>query len=269
MVAKRTERRSEKLAYAAAACLVAAASLFSCAGPEPRREVTLEERIREDNRIGQEMSADFESRIDLKKNVEVSIYLRKVAQRLADISPELRGAPLGVFLVQDSKSANWKNYSLPGNRIYLSVNVIKRLDYENELAGLMAFELSHILNRHVLARLQEEQVLKEKGTDGGILPSKKVDFFGGSGLFSFTDENRIQSAETAVSLMYKAGYDPRGMVGLWNRYTSFGSKSPYEPELLSKLVEKSRESIAYFAPLRNPVVRSDAFLSMKRRIESL
>ncbi len=280
LVKKADYRRCRKFrVIAGAACSLGILGIFaSCATPPAPKEFTLEERMREDNRIGDEIAADFESRLNVKRDVEVSVYLRKVAQRLAEVSPELAGAPLGVFLLPDQGGV-WKNYGLPGNRIYLSVSVLKGIDFENELAAVIAYELAQIANRLVLTRIQKEGDLRLDGKTSGPVDGvpamvsgrlrSSLDYFGESGIFSFTDEDRLKAAETAVTIMYRAGYDPRGMVSLWGRLKGFGKHSPYDLEMLEKLTEKSREAIAYFAPLRNPVVRSDAFLSMKRRIERL
>ncbi len=280
LVKKADYRRSGKFrVLVGVACSLGIFSFFaSCATPPQPKEVSLEERIREDNRIGDEIAPDFESRLNIKRDVEVSVYLRKVAERLAAASPELAAAPLGIFLLPDHDRV-WKDYGLPGIRIYLSVEVLKGISFENELAAVIAYELAHIANRLVLTRIQKEGDLRGDGKTSGPVEGvpalvrgrlrSNVDYFGESGIFSFTDEDRLKSAETAVSIMYKAGYDPRGMVALWERFKTFGEHSPYDAEMLDKLTEKSREAIAYFAPLRNPVVRSDAFLSMKRRIERL
>jgi hypothetical protein len=75
--------------------------------------------------------------------------------------------------------------------------------------------------------------------------------------------------EVAVSLLYRAGYDPRGLVSLWARFRALGLASPYGAELLSRMEEKSREAITLYAPLRNPIVRSDPFLEMRKRVQQL
>jgi hypothetical protein len=69
--------------------------------------------------------------------------------------------------------------------------------------------------------------------------------------------------------MYRAGFDPRGLISFWNRYAENPAHSPLDPGLLQQLIERSRTAIAQRAPLRNPIVRSKEFLALKKRIERL
>src|SRR4051812_42821064 len=93
-------------AIALSACIVT-----SCATPPPRPVLTPEEQVRQDVTTGLTLAQEFESRVQLKKDIEVSVYLRKLAQALADPTPELSRAPLGVLLLQDA-GERWRTYAL-------------------------------------------------------------------------------------------------------------------------------------------------------------
>lgn len=220
------------------------------------------EQTKYDNALGIELASQLESKLKFRKDKEVEIYLRKLAQTLTQASSELSAAGIGVLVVNNSKT-KWSNYSLPGNRIYLSDGLLRGLDYESEIAAAIAFELGHLLKRSALARYA--QLITKP--DGCFPVPIKV--MGPAGIFDFSEEQNLKACDAAVEILYKSGYDPRGMVALWLQFQKNSPRSPFEPELLAKLMDRTRRAVSVYAPLRNPVVRSEAFLAIQKRIHNL
>ncbi len=248
--------------------LLAVGLVTGCATTPSVAPVSVEEQIRRDNTQGGELAQHFEASHKLKREVEVSVFLRQVAERLTQSTPELRIAPVGVLIIEDRDETH-RCYGLPGNRVYLSSGLLRTVRYENELAAAIAMELGHIQKRHVLNRAEENRTRR----DG--LPVLQDEahaqpvFYGPAGLFSYRDEETVQAAEAAVGILYRSGYDPRGLVSLWQRFQQEPVHSPYSPESLEHLLEYTRQVIAQYAPLRNPVVRSSAFVAIRERLKQL
>src|SRR4051794_988094 len=101
---------------------VCAALLYcaACSSPPPVREVTEQERIAQEHSLGKLLAETFEPHLVLKKDVEVSVYLRRVAEGMASKSDELKNTPLGVLTIENHQG-RWRSFGFPGNRIYLSV----------------------------------------------------------------------------------------------------------------------------------------------------
>lgn len=245
-------------------------------GPEPR-PVTVEERVQFDRAIGLELAQQLEPQISVRSEPAVTAYLNRVGQTLADANPDLHLKSVGVKLVSE-KDGKWMSFGLPGGRVYLPAGVLRGIEFENEVAAAIAVELAHVQLDHVLERIR-------KSPEGGsfargaslenLLPTKpgstpeKLDFFGPTGVFAYPEKAELDAADAAVGILYQSGYDPRGLVGLWNRYLAFPKTSPYEPSTLEKLLDSTRRAIAARAPLRNPIVRSQAFLSIRKKFEKL
>lgn len=247
--------------------------ITSCATTVPEREVVSpEEQSRYDRSIGTQLAASLENQFRIEKEIEVSVYLRQLAERLAKTVPDLDAAPLGVLIVK-SDTTTWRNYSLPGNRVYVSAGLLRNVNYESELAAALAFELSHLQHRHLLKRNQKLQ--NEQNQDlaahlasevASASPQATVET---SLLFSFSQEELLQSAESAVAILYGAGIDPRGLTQLWKIYASSPARSPYDKSTLALLEQRTRQEIANRTPLRNPLVRSRAFLQVQPRLKQL
>jgi predicted Zn-dependent protease len=245
--------------------------VWGCSTPPLPAPIRLEERIRQDNAVGQKLAGEIEPRLRLKNDVEVSVYLRRLAVRIAERSDELKDSPLGVLFV--SAPGQWRNFAIPGNRIYLSVELMRQLEFENEAAAAIAMELGHLISRDLVIRLER---LSDTSRADSSLRGEAISgddgvpqFFGPGGALNFSADENIRATETGINIMYQAGIDPRGMVRLLSRYMDHIQYSPYDKQMLEKLLETSRQSIASFAPLRNPIVSSDSYEEIKKRIMKL
>ena len=219
--------------------------------PKPK-PLTAEEQIHIDSKVGLTLAKDFDAECSFKHDGKVENYLNKVARRLADAVPELKTTPIAVVILSD-RNKRWQNYALPGNRIYLSVGLLRGMEFENEIAAAIAFQLGHILKRHAVLHYEK---------DFKSLPNLR-------GIFDFNEMEDVAASQSGVNVLYRAGYDPRGLVSLWEQYQNNLQHSPYKADTLSTLTEKTRQAIALNTPLRNPIVRSQAFLTVKKRIQKL
>lgn len=257
-----------------AAAVIAAIS--GCATlPPPPPPLTTEEIVMQDNAKGLQLAPDFERKIKIKRDDDVSIYLRGMAERLASSRPELKNSPIGVLLIQDLAPGKWQNYSLPGNRIYVSTGLLKSLAYENEVAAAVALQLAHILRRDVVNRLNDTGALvgapagPDQDNPWTAPTPQSIQYFGVAGIFSYPEAAYLGAIDLAVELLYAAGIDSRGLVSLWSKYQSNPAKSPFERGVVDKLLDRTRKAIAGKAPLLNPIVRTDEFLKVQKRIQKL
>jgi predicted Zn-dependent protease len=234
----------------------------SCATPQKiEAPLSPAERIQQDIAVGAEVARDFDASLKFKQEKKINSYLNSLAQSLVDATPELRVSPVRVSVVKDPGAA-WRDYGLPGHRIYLSGSLVKHIEFENQLAAAIAMELGHVLKRHPVIRMQEER-LRAKPDAG------KLDYLGEQGFFAYPDDFYADAADAAVGILYRAGYDPRGLVSLFQLFGANAERSPYGRRLLGDLEERARRAIALQSPLRNPIVRSQAFLSIQKRMRGL
>lgn len=247
-----------------------------CSSAPKKEEIPVTEQLRRDSALGRNLTEKFETHLTFKEDMEVSVYLRSVAEKLTLSTIPLHEAPIGVRVIKD-RSEQWRNYALPGNRIYLSAGLLKQFEFENEIAASMAFELAHILKRHVGKQLEARQELIDSsiesasvfGGAGSEDQSSSVEFFGPSGVFAFSEEQILQSARESVHIMYRAGYDPRGLISMWRNILEHPEHAYFEKTTLERIIAATRETYAALTPIRNPIVRTDSFLKVRQRIASL
>jgi predicted Zn-dependent protease len=260
--------------------LILCAALFasaSCSTPPPPAPVSAQEVIRRELVVGSSLARQLEPRLTFRRDAEVREYLDRVGRALALSGDAFKGHTTDVFAVQDI-GGRWWNFAVPGDRVYLAAGLVRSTEYENELAAMIAVELGHLSGKHVIDRLRraggDAPPAGNPLLEGLTLPQpeelpRDIDFFGPSGIFAYSEEQLFEANDVAVGLLYRAGYDPRGLIEIWSRHLREPERTPYEPETLAKLVDRSRRTIALYSPLRNPIVRSEAFLAIQKRLQKL
>jgi predicted Zn-dependent protease len=230
--------------------------------------------------MGLELARSLEPRLAFRDAPDITPYLEEIAQKIADSNKDFPLPEINVALLKndDGTNATWDNYALPGGHLYLSVGLLKLMKYQNEVAALIAVQLAHLRNEDLLEYFKKKQLKEEADQGGGanispnpsrLLLPEKINFFGRNGAFSFDESRNLEAARTAVDLLYAAGYDPRGLVALWQTYIDNFAYSPYKLETLKKMLEETRRKIAQKAPLRNPIVRTEGFIQIRQRIGKL
>jgi predicted Zn-dependent protease len=267
--------------------LISLSSIVGCSTTSEKEVLTEEEVTRREANINSELVVRFESQIKFQEDKDVAVYLRKIAETLTQASPELVSSPVGVWLIQ-SRTKKWESYSLPGNRIYLSGAILKKFEYENEVAALLALQLGHLVHHQVLKKLDEllepkkdiqspiDPTHKFKKKELKVLSSPRgqefvrmAQYFGPNGVFAYNEDEHLEAIQGAVEVLYTAGYDARGLISLFELFRKNLKYSPYDSDTLDKMIERARYEVAQFAPLRNPIVRTQSFTSIQKRFQRL
>ncbi|OFZ20190.1 MAG: hypothetical protein A2X94_09815 [Bdellovibrionales bacterium GWB1_55_8] len=219
------------------------------------------EQARAELQLGTELEQRLESQLRIVRDPEITIYLRGVAEKL--LKARSSGDPAFGVLVIKQEQGPWRNLGIPGNRIYLSAGLLKTIEYENELAAALAMEIAHISRKHLMRRIQESMTSDVTLSTG----LNNLDFFSPGGAFIFTEADHLGAIEDAFDILYRAGFDPRGLSSLISIYQKNSTRSPYESSTTEKLLAASRKVIARTAPLRNPILRTPEFREFQKRMK--
>ena len=159
--------------------------------------------------------------------------LRRVGQRLlAQIDDDEPWEY--TFDVIDSKEIN--AFALPGGAVFFYTGLLDRMKTEDELAGVLAHELTHVRREHWARRVAEQQKrnglltigLIAFGANNSVASSVSLANSLYTMQFSRGDENDADIR--GFKLMTAAGYNPQGMADVFRMLGSLGGK---QPEFLS------------------------------------
>jgi predicted Zn-dependent protease len=240
--------------------------------------------------VGTILARKFEKHLVARVHPQVKKYLNSILESLTQSIPEFQGLKSEVFILKDFE-AQWRGYSLPGNQIYLSRGLLRKLNYENEIAAFISLELAHLLNNDAPRQASDlfnrsNAVLKDRSAThdepthdwesllqkSGIPGMPGIDdsyYFGPSGVFSFSEQFELEAIEKAVDILYRAGYDSRGIVSFLQILAKNEERSPFSKQSIDRYIEKARHEIASFAPIRNPIVSTQQFLMIQKRMKDL
>lgn len=108
---------------------------------------------RAEQQLGQEFMRSVRSSLKLLDDRPTTLYLQRLADRLAS-SLQGEHAPITVFLVNDP-SIN--AFAGPGGYIGVHTGLLLATRTEDELASVLAHEIAHVTQRHLVRAFQDSQ----------------------------------------------------------------------------------------------------------------
>lgn len=231
--------------------LITALSAASCSSPPPKRTLTMVEQIAEDNHSVRELQTQYEKKVEFEARSEVEKYLTTLAKKLAQVQDGFPAQSIHVRVHKDKNPAQSKFFSFPGTLVSIPASALGQIEYENELAAAIAFELSNVLARHLAHKIESHV---------------STILFGDGSIFNLDRGERAESITLGTKMLYYAGYDLRGMASVFQRYPDFfgGLAGKNEVEFNVKESQRVRSG---FLPARDPVVRSAEFIRFKKMLK--
>jgi beta-barrel assembly-enhancing protease len=183
---------------------------------------------REDEyQIGRMMMRDLRSENLVLDDPETTDYLQALGGRIG-VEAQDGEQRLSFFAVRDP-SVN--AFALPGGFIGVHTGLILLTNSESELAGVVAHEIGHVVQRHI-ARTVQAQSGSSLAQLAGLLGAVLVGVMTGSGdavpgliamgqgvamqkQINFTRMEEHEADRVGIGYMASAGFDPNGMAGFF------------------------------------------------------
>jgi hypothetical protein len=171
----------------------------------------------EEIQAGQQAAAQVMQQLPvLPDDDPVTKYIQDLGHRLASHAPGEKW-PYN-FHVINQKEIN--AFALPGGAVFVNLGTIQAADNEAQLAGVLAHEISHVVQRHG-TRAASKQMAAELplaligGMMGNTTLSRAarlgISFGVGSYFFKNSRESESEADLLGTDIMYDAGYDPHQM----------------------------------------------------------
>lgn len=234
-----TGRRLSIVLAVAAAVLVTAPAVRAEDGSwRKRMSATFEEftddDVSEERRFGREIAARILGRLALLDDENAQQYVNLVGSAVAGQSARPEIAFRFAIVRSDTVNA----YSAPGGYIFVTTAAVKAMENEAELAGVLAHEIAHVTERHIVRELNiyASDVspasgfarLIGAGTETARVAflqavDKAIDILFKDG---YKREQELDSDRVAAELCVLAGYDPRGLRWFLKRMEAKGGETP-------------------------------------------
>jgi predicted Zn-dependent protease len=175
--------------------------------------------------IGRSIAKKIEKKFKLAdKNMQYRIA--KIGRRLAEVSD--RQDIVYHFKVIEDKQAN--AVALPGGFIYISDSLVNMADSDDEVAAVLAHEISHVAARHSVKKMQGSYLINFLRILTARLPSddpflrKKIDYAFGSLIIQYVKEDEIEADKLSVKYMKKAGFDVSALLTMLEKIKEVDKK---------------------------------------------
>jgi hypothetical protein len=179
---------------------------------------------------GKQYSMEIEKSSHLVTDPVVVEYINRIGQNLVKNSDSK--VPFTIKVL-DTDEIN--AMALPGGFFYVNSGLILACDSEDELAGVMAHEIAHVAAHHAAREMTRMNYMQI-----GSIPLMIVaqGSWTGYGIYemsqlaipmTFLEFSRQFEAEAdflGIQYMYRAGYDPQGMVSIFEKLDALEKHKP-------------------------------------------
>lgn len=126
-------------------------------------------------------------------------------------------------------------YALPGGGVVVMTGLLKKADSPEEVAGVLAHELQHVLGRHTLRSLyrQVKWQLALAVLGGRDMQQVLMGQAAGLSQLSYGRDMETESDTRGAALLVEAGLSPRGLRDFFVHLAEEEGKSPQPLEFLS------------------------------------
>jgi predicted Zn-dependent protease len=213
--------------------------------------------VDDDKNFGNQMYAQIQEDkteyplLDATKYATAYSHVKRILQTLL-ASPSVNYVKEFDWTIQIIDADVLNAFACPGGKIYVYKGLIKYLDNESQLAGVIAHEMGHISNRH-----STRQMTKQYGVSTltslllGDKPNQYVQLAaqlaGSIGGLAFSREDEYEADNCAVKYLSDTGYNPLGVAGFFQKMVANGqaggtsltflSTHPSPPDRIQKIQE--------------------------------
>ena len=181
----------------------------------------------EDKRLGEEVSKQVEEQIGIYQAPETSAYIKAIGNRLVE-NLEKRKFEF-TFQIVDQPEPN--AFAVPGGHVYVSRGLLILANSEDELAGVIGHEITHVTRRHSMKQMQKgilPGILTLPGRivgrvvdeDLGHLLNSPVNAVGQVYLSSYGRGQESEADQLGMRLSAKSGYDPKELATILGQIES-------------------------------------------------
>jgi beta-barrel assembly-enhancing protease len=201
-------------------------------------------------KLGQGVSEKVRARYGVVQDVAVHKYVTLVGMALAQ-STKRPNLPW-TFIVLDTDGVN--AFAAPGGYIHITRGALGLLKSESELAGVLAHEITHVVEKHTIAGIKKSKgaqfladaTLKDPGVFQGLVDSMTEAVLSG-----FGRNEELESDREGLRLANRVGYSPAGLGMFLTRLTDRNSASSEKqglfashPEMKERLDKLAAQIVA-------------------------
>ena len=182
----------------------------------------------EEVQAGQQAAVQVSKQLPLLPDSDpITIYVQRLGQQLAAHAPGEKW-PYS-FHVVNQKEIN--AFALPGGPVFVNLGTIQAADNEAELAGVMAHEISHVVQRHGTRAASKQMaaqlplaILGGVMGQGALSQMTQMGLSFGVGSYFLKNSRKAESEADLLGsdIMYDTGFNPQAMAQFFTKLEKEG-----------------------------------------------
>jgi len=231
--------RIGRTSASAIAALLVTASLSAQTIIQPRKNSFSPSQ---DVQLGRQAAAEVRRSLPMLNDPPTDALVEQIGRRLVAAVPARFAQPAFRYSFDVVNLREINAFALPGGPMFLHRGMLQAARTDDEVAGVMAHELSHVILRHGTLQAAKAQKFQIGAIAGQILGSivggqKGAIISQGSQIglstyfLKYSREYEREADLLGAQLMARAGYDPRQMANMFRTIQQQGGNSG--PEFLS------------------------------------
>jgi beta-barrel assembly-enhancing protease len=232
--------------------------------------------------LGTQYMQQINAQLPIVQDREVDRYINVLGDSIARLTA--RGDLPWKFYVVNSPEVN--AFAVPGGYIYVNRGLVERARNLSELAGVLGHEIGHVVKRHSIKQMQQQQGAQIGVTLGCVLlnvcgteiAQAGINVAGTAIFAKFSRDDETQADEVGIDNVVRAGISPKGIPEMFQILLDERRSNPGAVELWfgTHPTEESRITdtqriINQIDPaiLRSLTYDSPRFHEFKQRVQSL
>jgi predicted Zn-dependent protease len=186
----------------------------------------------QDVTVGQQAAQQVRQQYQVVDDPALQDYVRRVGERLAYTPSGSDSGFKFTFTVLNDASVN--AFALPGGPMFVFTGLLKAVDNEAQLAGVMAHEMSHVILRHGTHEASKAQAVEMpaallgaivgRNSAAGQLANLGLGLGANSVILKFSRDAESDADALGVHIMAEAGYDPIELARFFSKLQESGGQ---------------------------------------------
>ncbi len=231
--------------------------------------------------IGRQYAMEIDAVAPMVTDPMVVAYVNRIGQKL------VRNSDARIpFTIKVLNSEAINAMALPGGYLYVDSGLILACGSEDELAGVMAHEIAHVTAHHAAREMTKmdymavgsiPMMLFGQGLWAGYGVYQGTQLAMPVGLLEFSRRHEAEADYLGVQYMYRAGYDPQGMVSIFEKLDALEKQRRNaipvvfraHPATAERIRAVQREIATILPPQPKYLVTTPEFEQVKARLQRI
>jgi len=248
--------------------------LFACASSGVNKGQLNLISVEEEWQLGDQLAVDLSRRLRLVDDPAAQDYVESVGRRVV-AQTEMANLPWHFHIVADREV---NAFTIPGGHVYVNTGLIEKSPNVAAFTGALAHEISHVVARHATEQLSKAYGIEAiggavLGRNPAVYEQILASIVAQGAMARFSRAAEGEADRLGAAYMYKAGYDPQGMVQMFETLLAERQSRPSSVErffashpLTEDRIREVQREIAAFPRTSNLIASDPRFDQLQDRL---